>query len=124
MKRPTYRLHLISVSSLLLSALLFSVSAQAQPQGGREGPGIDHQQVVSQLNLDAATEQSLLQLMNRHRAEHQNQRDDDHKDRHEMHERHREEVKALLGEERLSAFEKSMRVQRQGNRPHPTMRDK
>ena len=123
MKRPTNRVHLISASSLLISALLIGASVQAQPQGGREGPRINHQQIVSQLSLDATTEQSLLQLMNKHRAEHQSQRDDDHKDRREMHERHRGEVKALLGEEKFSAFEKSMWMQHKGRRPEPEMRD-
>ena len=123
MKRPTNRLHLISASSLLISALLISASVQAQPQGGREGPRINHEQNVSQPSLDAATEQSLLQLMNKHRSENQSQDYESHKDRREMHDRHRGEVKALLGEEEFSTFEKSMWMQRKGRRPEPEMRD-
>ena len=123
MKRPTNRVHLISASSLLISALLISASVQAQPQGGREGPRINHEQIVSQLSLDAATEQSLLQLMNKHRTEHQSQRDDDYKDRREMHERHRTEVKALLGEEQFAAFERSMRMQRPERPPEHGARE-
>jgi len=96
---------------LVTLLLMISVNAQASDDEGR-GSGrvaINNEQIVKKLNLNDSTSQSLLELMNNHRSKHQAHRDMSREQHHEMREQHREEVKALLGDEKFSKFKKMMR---------------
>lgn len=111
-----------SISAIILgsSIMLLTPTVNAQRSQEQGPPKINHQQVISQLNLDAATdEQSLLALMNKHRSQHNEQRYEDHKNNRDQREQHRADVKALLGEEKFTAFEKAMWEQRQNQPPRP-----
>ena len=110
-----------SISAIILgsSIMLLASTVNAQRPQEQGPPKINHEQIVSQLNLDAATGQSLLKLMNKHRSQHNEQRYEDHKNNRDVREQHRADVKALLGEEQFTVFEKAMWEQRQNQPPRP-----
>ena len=111
----TKRNALNSIAAILLGSSVLLLASPVNAQNQRP-PKINHEQIVSQLNLDETTHQSLLQLMNDHRSQHEGQSYEDHKNNRDMREKHRADVKALLGEKKFEAFEKAMWEQRQ-NRP-------
>ena len=123
MKHLMKKANSMITAMLGLSMILLSTSANAEREDRQRGPGINHQQIVSQLSLDTATEQSLLQLMNKHRTEHKSVGRENRQSLHGMHQRHRSEVKGLLSAEQFAAFEQSMHRQRQ-QQPDPGRRDK
>ncbi|MCK5385746.1 MAG: hypothetical protein KAJ39_01075 [Gammaproteobacteria bacterium] len=105
---------------LVTLLLMASVNAHASDGEGRYSgrTAINHEQIVKKLNLDDSTSKSLLELMNNHRSKHQERRDMSREQYHKMREQHREEVKALLGNEKFSRFKKMMRNKhkKQGNK--------
>ncbi len=117
----TKRNALNSIAAIILgsSILLLTSSVNAQNPQKQRPPKINHEQIVSQLNLDETTQQSLLQLMNDHRSQHEGQRNEDHKNNRDMREKHRADVKSLLGEEKFADFEKVMWMQRRDRKQRP-----
>ena len=123
MKLKRNTLNLITAIIFGSSTLMLTSSVNAQKPPEQEPARVNHEQIVNQLNLDETTQQSLLQLMNAHRAQHDSQRYEDHKNNRTMREQHRNDVKELLGDEKFEAFEKAMWQQRQDHRSKPKNRN-
>jgi len=104
------KLKLTRVTLFALCTLLLVSAVSAQPDRAKRSE-IDHQQIVKQLNLDEATQQSLQQLMDNHRQQNKSQREKNREKHQLMRENNRAEVKALLGDEKFTKFEKLMRKQ-------------
>ena len=94
--------------ALFVTAFLSSAAYADQNQGKR-GANID--QVVSSLQLEAATATSLKTLMESHRSEKQALRKDGKKDREQhqaLRKQHRKALLDILGYEKMYEFEEMM----------------
>ncbi len=102
----------------LVTLLMASVNAQASDdEGSHSGRAVvTNEQIVKKLNLDDSTSRSLIEIMNKHRSKHQAHREMSREQHHEMREKHRDQVKALLGEEKFSEFKKMMRQKHHGKK--------
>ena len=102
----------------LVALLMISVNAQASDDedshSGRAA--INNEQIVKKLNLDDSTSRSLIEIMNKHRSKHQAHQEMSREQHHEMREKHRDEVKALLGEDKFSEFKNMMRQKHHGKK--------
>ena len=123
MKLTHNTLNLTTAIILGFSTMLMTVSVNAQNPDGQTGPGAKFQQMISQLNLDEETQKSLQQLMKEHRSQMGDRRSqkqsksyEDFKKQQEMREKHRADIKALLGETKFEEFEKAMWMMRQNRR--------
>ncbi len=105
---------------IIASALTVSFSANAM-QG--KGPRVEPQEIATQLELDAATAESLVTLMESHResmkaqrAERQERSYEAFKQKRAQREQYRTQIEALLGPAKFEEFEKMMWEQRQQRR--------
>ena len=92
----------------LLSMTVVNAQMSHDKNGGHHKRSMNHEQIVKTLNLDETTSQSLLELMNSHRAKHQAQRHENKENRHAMKKQNHADVKSLLGEKKFAEFEEIM----------------
>ena len=106
------------LSALIISVLLTS-SASANQKNKKRGVNID--QVIASLQLEGDKATNLRTLMENHHTDRESLRKQGQKNReqrHELREKHRQELLKVLGYEKMYEFEEIMRQNRQKRKQH------
>ena len=106
-------------STILLAVLALSLSSPVFSDQGNPRPAPDYDKLAAELQLDDASKEQLVGIMESHRAQKQVLREQ-RKNRSDMREQHQEELLAVLDYEQLYKFEKYMRQNhgRGHHKPH------